>query len=252
MTHKYNPKYISPYCQSYNVIPELVQKYDTIGKRLDKQERNANPGGFHGPGKLEFCVECSRPCWGHKHFTLDGTGFEPPIMVAGPNPVPNYAACPVGRTEAIARLLAIHKVMSEQEFDDDLDQRKACALAADKAPTDADLMERAAKIFAKTPDTRTEQNLEFKVAPSVNSNSNNSGSEAEAAANAAVALNNAAEAALNNANDEGKEEEAEGEQQQGGAKSNHKNKQTRRKGRQNRKSVKYVTIKYKTRSRRNI
>ena len=253
MTHKYNPKYASPSCQPHNVIRELIQKYDTFGKRLDKQERNANPGGFHTPGKLEFCVECSRPCWNHKHFTLDGTGFEPPIMVPGPNPVPDYAACPVGRTEAIARLLAIHKVMAEQEFDNDFEQRKACALAADIAPSDPVLMARAAEIFAKTPDTRTEQNLEvFQVAPAGNANGNASGSEAEAAANAAVALNNAAAAALANANNEGKEEEGEAEGQQGGAKLKHTNKQTRRKGRQHRKALKYITIKYKTRSRRNI
>jgi hypothetical protein len=306
MTHKSNPQYPSPYCQPHNVIRELLQKYDTIGKRLDREERNANPGGFHTPGKLEFCVECSRPCWNHKHFTLDGSGFEPPIMVPGPNPVPNYAACPIGRTEAIARLLAIHKVMAEQEFDNDFEQRKACALAADKAPTDPVLMARAAEIFAKTANTRTEQNLEvFQASPAavaaaaaaaaaanpnvmpplanafanpngvanvappaliippLNANNWNiseneaEGSEANAQQLAAEAAHHAELAALNNnTNDEGKnqnENEEQKENEQEGGKLKHKNKNTRRKGRRGEKNsihkVKYIKIKYKTRSR---
>ena len=151
MSHQTNSKLKSPYCQKYNIIPEIFNKYDSLCNY-----------------RLEFCITCGRPCCDHKHFDLD---LENPrlldtILVAGVNaPDSRYTKCMGGgRPELFARLLAIQKVINEQEFENDFEQRKACALAALAAPLNEELMAKGREIFAKTPESRELANIGY-VAP---------------------------------------------------------------------------------------
>ena len=129
----------SPWCQKHLVVKELYDKYYSAWKRL-------HPTGY----LLEFCVTCGRPSCGHKHFDLN----DPPNIIeyqrsATDDPMEGaYTKCMGGgRPEMIARLLAIKKVIKEQEFGTDIEQRKACALAADLAPRNEELMAKARLIF---------------------------------------------------------------------------------------------------------
>lgn len=141
MTHEVNNSLNKPYCLKHNVIKEIQDMYRVCS------------------GGLEFCVTCGRPCCRHQHFNLD---LENPQLIetvlnAGED---QYTKCMGGgRPELFARLLAIQKVISEQDFDDDFEQRKACAFAALKAPLDAELMEKAQAIFDKDPESRVLANL---------------------------------------------------------------------------------------------
>jgi hypothetical protein len=143
MTHKVSTKLSGPFCENYNLIKEIKDKYQPLCKN----------------NKLQFCVTCGRPCCNHKHFNLN---LENPkliktVVVAGEDP---YTKCMGGgRPELFARLLAIQKVISEQEFENDIEQRKACALAALKAPLDPELMTRGQAIFDKDPEARGLANI---------------------------------------------------------------------------------------------
>jgi len=132
----------SPYCTKYLIIPELHKKYFNAWKSV-------NPTGYY----LEFCVTCGRPSCGHKHFDLnDPPGVIEYVRTPGDDSPGEreYTKCMGGgRPELIARMLAIKNVLSTQEFQNDFEQRKACALAADAAPKNADLMAKATAIFQK-------------------------------------------------------------------------------------------------------
>ena len=95
----------------------------------------------------------------HKHFdlNLDAPKLITTVIVQGEDA---YTKCMGGgRPELFARLLAIQKVISEQEFDNTTEQRKACAFAALKAPLDLELMARGQAIFNKDPEGRSLANL---------------------------------------------------------------------------------------------
>ena len=147
MTHKYDSKLLAPYCQKYNIIPDIINKYT----QLPEAQGRLNT-------KYQFCSECGRACWEHKHIKLDASGLESYVKVS-PDDTPFNKCSGGGRAELFARMLAVRKVLTEQTFDDDFEQRKACALAADIAPLDPVLMARANEILAKSPETRTNQNL---------------------------------------------------------------------------------------------
>ena len=109
--------------------------------------------------KLQFCVTCGRPCCNHKHFdlNLENPKLIKTVIVEGEDA---YTKCMGGgRPELFARLLAIQKVISEQEFENDIEQRRACALAALKAPLDPELMARGMAIFDKDPEARGLANI---------------------------------------------------------------------------------------------
>lgn len=147
MTHKVDHSLLTPYCKKYNLIEEIKDKYEAACPR----------------GGLQFCITCGRPCCDHKHFNLDldnpqliETVLDPAIDQRDDT----YIKCMGGgRPELFARLLAIQKVISEEKFTDDFKQRKACALAALKAPLDAELMARGKAIFDKDPDARVLEDL---------------------------------------------------------------------------------------------
>ena len=143
MTHKVTTKLRSPFCEKYNVIKEIVDKYAVVSPDI----------------KLQFCITCGRPSGNHKHFdlNLDAPKLITTVIVQGEDA---YTKCMGGgRPELFARLLAIQKVILEQEFDDATEQRKACAFAALKAPLDPELMARGQAIFDKDPEGRTLANL---------------------------------------------------------------------------------------------
>ena len=147
MTHGVNKSIPKPYCEKYNLIKEIRDKY----------EENCERGG------LQFCVTCGRPCCNHKHFNLDLDNPELIETVLDPavdQPDSAYTKCMGGgRPELFARLLAIQKVILEEEFENYFDQRKACALAALNAPNDPELMARGKAIFDKDPDARVLEDL---------------------------------------------------------------------------------------------
>ena len=147
MKHEVDRNLPTPYCQRYNLIKEIKDKYEEVCPR----------------GGLQFCITCGRPCCDHKHFDLN---LEAPQLIetvldpAIDEPDAAYTKCMGGgRPELFARLLAIQKVISEEKFDSDYEQRKACALAALKAPLDAELMAKGRAIFAKDPDARVLEDL---------------------------------------------------------------------------------------------
>jgi hypothetical protein len=147
MTHEVDRGVAKPYCKKYNLITEIKDKY------IDACPR----------GGLQFCVTCGRPCCDHKHFNLDIINprlIETVLDPAVDQPDDAYTKCMGGgRPELFARLLAIQKVISEQEFTSDFEQRKACALAALNAPNDPELMAKGKAIFEKDPGARGFANL---------------------------------------------------------------------------------------------
>jgi len=139
------PSTAHPYCQKDFIVNELREKYLLLGRRLD-------PGFDH----LEFCVECGRPCWNHKHFKLDESGFvENPMIGEGGQRRFDYGKCVGGgRTEMFARILAVRSVYANKNINKPKEERKAAALLADEAPNNRVLMERAEKIFGEESDKR--------------------------------------------------------------------------------------------------
>jgi len=143
MTHKVSTKLSGPFCENYNLIKEIKDKYQSLCQI----------------NKLQFCVTCGRPCCNHKHFdlNLENPKLIKTVIVEGEDA---YTKCMGGgRPELFARLLAIQKVISEQEFENDIEQRRACALAALKAPLDPELMARGMAIFDKDPEARGLANI---------------------------------------------------------------------------------------------
>jgi hypothetical protein len=263
MQHQLDGKLSEPYCKPYNLINDIKANFIAAGNRLDDIENTAMraeyaargeqfPDFLLRKGELEFCAECCRPCWSHKHFTLDGMSFEPDFKTypIGPDGQPEaegqvqYNVCTGGgRVEAFARLLAIRKVLvnnpiadllpgaSEQQKKAHqarlLQQRKECALAANAAPLNAELMARAKEIADKTPETRTNMNLDTFV-PVI-------AAAASVAANEEEKEQEVEEEQVQPQVEEEQEEEKENEEEEGnnnldleGGKLNHRKKYTRR------------------------
>lgn len=143
------------------LVDEVFNKYNAIREQLMPS------------GKLEWCVECGRPSLAHQHFTLDDV----PTLIQfkiGENGIPIFDKCMGGgRAEMFARLLAINRELekySEEEktmkkmnnFNDYRAEeqrmkeiRRACAVAADRVPLDAELMEKGREIAAKEASERS-------------------------------------------------------------------------------------------------
>ena len=138
----------SPYCKKNRVVVPLVKMYTTLAKRLD-----------NGYSRLEFCVECGRPCSGHKHFNLDGTALIKNNIVPDPRrpgqQMIDYGNCPGGgRVEMVARMLAVIDAYKIKGLRDTHEERKYAARMADTAPTRPEYIERAKKIMEKAPAQR--------------------------------------------------------------------------------------------------
>jgi hypothetical protein len=277
MQHQLDGKLNAPYCKAHNLVESITRNYIANGNRLDEIANNGMRADYAArgeqfpdfllrKGELEFCAECCRPCWSHKHFTVDGMNFEPDFKTypIGPDGQPEaegqvqYNVCTGGgRTEAFARLLAIRKVLvntpiadlpvgaSKQQKEAHekrlVQQRNECALSANAAPLDAQLMARAKEIADKTAETRTNQNLDTFIAAAV---------AAPAALVAANEEEKEAEVEEQEEQEEEKEEEEEGNNnlELEGGKLNHRKKYTRRKEKKSRQLVSTKTT-YTRRSR---
>ena len=124
--------YMSHICKEYNQVKELADKY-----------RKA----VTADGKLEWCVVCGRPSTGHQHLTND----DPPVRIPHTGGQANlFTKCDGGgRPEMFARLLAIRQVLKENEGDEDkFEIRRRCALAADSAYKNTELMARGEQLAA--------------------------------------------------------------------------------------------------------
>ena len=157
MTHARNARLRPPYCIAKYQVPELVAKYSTAIQAL----------GI-GQGKLEFCVECGRPCVNHRHFNLNNPPGLQDYTSIDAEEVPDFGKCDGGgRPELFARILAMREVLrntpetnvegeSEEEKEERLKAiRRAAALAADAAPNDEELMTRGGQIFSMAENERT-------------------------------------------------------------------------------------------------
>jgi len=147
MTHE-NPKGLgqkyTPFCKDERDTGLLI-KYRNKARELEGYDVH-----------IEFCVECGRPCAGHKHFNLEGTAFIENRSVPDPqNPghmMTDYGNCSGGgRVEMIARMLAVRDIYRKSKIRDDGKERKLAAVAAEKAPLDTEYMRRAQAILDKAP-----------------------------------------------------------------------------------------------------
>lgn len=132
MTHS-NPQRLpeseAPFCN-----PALVHK--GIMKYYREEGSKSDPDYIPNiQDHLEFCIECGRPCFNHKHFMNEGNperllgGGGARVCVGG------------GRTELFARVLAIRKT-----FKDGGDRMDA-AEAANEAPNDIVKLNEAARKY---------------------------------------------------------------------------------------------------------
>ena len=138
----------APFCKSNRVVEPIRQSYAKSSAKLD-------PGYMH----LEFCVECGRPCSGHKHFNLDGTALINNNRIADPlhpdRVMIDYGNCPGGgRVEMVARMLAVIDTYKVKRLRDTAQERATAAFAANEAPGNKKYMDRARKIMEKAPADR--------------------------------------------------------------------------------------------------
>ena len=157
----------SPFCKEVNQVPEIYKKYSEAANNLRNE--------FYNPReepKLEYCVECGRPCVNHTHFDLnDIPGLAPHKVIRGADEIPDYGVCDGGgRAEFFARILAIRQVLYEtpdkpiegEEEDERVERlkkiRAKAAIAADAAPKNNELMERAKQILEMNPSERKWKN----------------------------------------------------------------------------------------------
>jgi hypothetical protein len=153
----------SPFCKEANQVSEIYKKYSNAANTLRNE--------FYNPReepKLEYCVVCGRACVNHTHFDLnDVPGLAPHKIIRGADEIPDYGICDGGgRAEFFSRILAIRQVLYETpdkpiegeekdaKFERLMDIRKRAAIAADAAPKNERLMERAKQILEMNPTER--------------------------------------------------------------------------------------------------
>ena len=141
MTHP-NPQGLpdseSPFCNPALVNQRMLDFYRKKGREID---------GSYIPGiqdHVEFCIECGRACYNHKHFSYKH--YNKLLGEGGPAVCNGY-----GRVEMFARVLAIRKSFKEapinasNDLENFLKYRIAASEAANEAPIDSDLMDEAAR-----------------------------------------------------------------------------------------------------------
>ena len=144
MTHP-NPHNLpdseSPFCNPSLANKRMLQFYRKKGRDIDP---NYIPGV---QDHLEFCIECGRPCYNHKHFSYENF-YE--LLNRGGAAVCNGG----GRVEMFARVLAIRKSFKDapkdvsNSLEDISNYRLDASDAADDAAIDKDLMAEAARKYA--------------------------------------------------------------------------------------------------------
>jgi hypothetical protein len=137
----------APFCKATEQVLEIYKKYK-------KYQESLPLGHLDRPEPLEVCIQCGSPTHGHTHFDPLNPGQlkeVPASMLTTPGLSP-YAVCPVGgRPVLIARMLAVRKVLLAHKADDPKNWkeiRKEAAFAAEEAPRNPELMERAKRLFA--------------------------------------------------------------------------------------------------------
>ncbi len=135
-----------PKCLGKNLVSELFERYTQEGRRIVQADRRGlfedHLGNNIYPG-LEVCVECGRPCLGHYHFDL-----QPRMNIFT---TIQYGKCPGGgRRELIARVLAVRQTQRENPGMDPAELHRRCALAADVAWNNQDLLAKADLLLART------------------------------------------------------------------------------------------------------
>ena len=131
----------TPFCQKEFVIESLRAAYHALGQSL------VPAYAAHIPGHLEFCAECGRPCFNHRHFDLN----DPPNLI----PTTGAGKCDGGgRRELIARILAIREEYAKPGKRKPADERRAAALAAQAAAKNPAYLARADAILAVEGDAR--------------------------------------------------------------------------------------------------
>ena len=137
MTHP-NPQGLpdseSPFCNPALVNKRMLDFYRKKGREIDP---NYIP---NVQDHLEFCIECGRPSYNHKHFSFENF-YE--LLNQGGAAVCNGG----GRVEMFARVLAIRKSFKDAPTDN-LDYRIDASEAASDAPIDRELMAEAARKYA--------------------------------------------------------------------------------------------------------
>jgi hypothetical protein len=84
--------------------------------------------------KLEFCVECGRPCANHMHFTLPKRNEVPRLIRQAPAGVCTGG----GRKELFTRILALRSAYRNSNHQDAVDERRHAAMSADNAVASRD------------------------------------------------------------------------------------------------------------------
>ena len=142
------PDTATPYCKEELLVKVLLDKYKKMAPIIDRSYAQGLPI------KIEFCVECGRPCLGHQHFDI--TSATPKLVPPKKKPDPNrpgtmifdYATCAGGgRVELIARILAVRDIYKYSLIKDPTKERVKAALAADKAPNMKCYVDRATAIL---------------------------------------------------------------------------------------------------------
>jgi hypothetical protein len=155
MTHKYTSgsKDNYPYCEPAFLNVALREKYIEIGRELMQNEYG--PQAKDMDVHLEFCIECGRPCVGHKHLTEQAPySYAPSKKKVNSKGilVDDYGTCAGGeRPELYARILVIRKYFADNK-DSALsakEKRDAASNAADDYLTRQAMMPKAHAIFAK-------------------------------------------------------------------------------------------------------
>ena len=121
------PQSLSPFCNPALVYKEMLDYYRKEGRRADPN---------HIPDiqdHIEFCIECGRPSYNHKHFTYD----EPRQLIRG-----NANICKGdGRVELYARVLEIRDSYSHRI------SRQETASRADDVVKNREKMEHAREAY---------------------------------------------------------------------------------------------------------
>jgi hypothetical protein len=142
----------SPYCQESLIVEDVRRKYADVMQN-NEELLDALPPQLRS---LEFCVECGRPSMNHNHFSLENPNELVPHRLDPRENLFAYGTCDGGgRPELFARLLAIRRtIVDNPDIKDDKELRRLCALAADAAPLNEDLMRQGRELFEKEVEQR--------------------------------------------------------------------------------------------------